>query len=84
MKGVGTPLGILKNTPLSENFHSLGLDWTGNNDQDWKNENSDPATRVRWYKTISKTLTDLGFVEYHPHDNHFIIERIQGAYNELV
>ena len=81
---VGTPLGILKNTPLSENFHSLGLDWTGDNDQDWKNENSDPATRVRWYKTISKTLTDLGFVEYHPHDNHFIIERIQGAYNELV
>ena len=77
MVNLGSPLGILKNTPLAERFTDLGLKWIGPNDQDWVNQNSDPATRVRWYETLSNTLKRVGFQEFKPFDNYFIMERIK-------
>lgn len=74
---LGSPLGILKNTPLAQQFEHLGLRWIGPNDQDWVNGNSDPATRVQWYERLSDTLRRVGFQEFKPFDNYFIMERIK-------
>lgn len=73
---LGSPLGILDNTPLAKNFAELGLRKVGPTQQDWANENSDPKTRVRWYKELSSTLAELGFDEIKPFDNHYIMERM--------
>lgn len=74
---LGSPLGILKNTPLAKDFENLGLRWVGPNDQDWVNANSDPVARVGWYQRLSETLRDLGIPEFKPFDNYFIMERIK-------
>ena len=82
---LGTPLGVLKNTPLEKDFEKLNLKWVGPNDTDWANENSDPPTRARWYRILSDTLAECGFHEVHPFDNHYILERIEnGRFTETL
>ena len=76
---LGTPLGILKNTPLERDFDKLELKWVGPNDTDWTNKNSDPKTRARWYRLLSQALKKNKFVEVYPFDNHYILERIENA-----
>lgn len=73
---LGTPLGILDNSPLAKDFDQLGLTWIGPGQQDWINENSDPETRVRWYKELSETVYSLGYKEFKPFDNKYIMERM--------
>jgi radical SAM superfamily enzyme YgiQ (UPF0313 family) len=73
---LGTPLGILDNSPIAKDFDKLGLTWVGPGQQDWRNENSDPPTRVRWYNELSQTVAELGYKEYKPFDNKYIMERM--------
>lgn len=75
---LGSPLGILKETPLEKRFIELKLERIGPNDQDWVNPttNNTPVKRVEWYQRLSATLARLGYEEVKPHDNHFIMERM--------
>jgi hypothetical protein len=75
---LGTPLGVLKGTPLDLDFDSLGLIRTGPNAEDWANPVTDntPARRVEWHKRIHTVVSDLGYEMWTGADNHFILERM--------
>jgi hypothetical protein len=78
MVNLGVPLGILKGTPLDENFKEWGLQRIGPDDQDWVNPATDntPSNRVRWHRKLVDTVTRLGFEQHGGADNRFIIERM--------
>lgn len=80
---LGTPLGILRNTPLHKRFDELGLRWVGPNDTDWANNNSEPTQRARWYRQLSEAVKQAGIHEVKGLDNHYILERIEnGKFDE--
>jgi hypothetical protein len=76
---VGTPLGIIPNTPLHDNFDQLGLVRTGPNPEDWSNPSSGntPSDRIRWKQRIDDTIDNL---HYHRTeegaDSRYIFERM--------
>jgi Radical SAM superfamily len=75
----GSPLGILKNTPLDKNFAQLGLISVGPNPEDWMNPttNNTPQKRVKWNDEIVQTVIDCGFKLSRGHDAHYILERLR-------
>jgi hypothetical protein len=75
---LGSPLGILHQTPLQKNFIELKLEKVGPHDHDWINPatGNTPIKRVEWYERLSATVARLGFFEHKPTDNRFIMERI--------
>jgi radical SAM superfamily enzyme YgiQ (UPF0313 family) len=81
---LGSPLGILKETPLEKQFIELKLERVGPHDHDWINPQTDntPVKRVEWYNRLSATLERLGFIEHKPTDNHFIMERMMRDFNK--
>jgi radical SAM superfamily enzyme YgiQ (UPF0313 family) len=75
---LGSPLGILHQTPLQRDFDKLKLVKVGPHDQDWINPATDntPLKRVEWYQRLSDTLARLGYNEIRPTDNRFIMEKM--------
>jgi radical SAM superfamily enzyme YgiQ (UPF0313 family) len=75
---LGSPLGILRETPLEKRFIELKLERVGPNDQDWVNPETGntPVNRVKWYNRLSATIARLGYTEVKPVDNHYIMEKI--------
>lgn len=75
----GSPLGILKNTPLDKNFTQLGLVSVGCNPEDWINPatNNTPQKRVKWNDEIVQKVADCGFEMNCGHDAHYILERLR-------
>ena len=55
---LGTPLGILKNTPLERDFDKLELKWVGPNDTDWANKNSDPKNSCSMVQTFKPSTKE--------------------------
>lgn len=76
---VGSPLGILENTPLKMNFDELGLVSVGPNPEDWVNPatNNTPAKRVEWNDKVTAHLIKLGFEIIRGADTYYILERMR-------
>jgi len=79
----GSPLGILKNTPLDKNFAQLGLISVGSSPEDWVNPttNNTPHKRVKWNDEIVQKVLDCGFKVSRGHDAHYILERLRNTHD---
>jgi hypothetical protein len=75
----GTPLGILDNTPLKENFDKLGLIQVGPEPEDWVNpaNGNTPEKRVAWNKMMVDVIRECGIQNVTGYDTHYILERMR-------
>jgi radical SAM superfamily enzyme YgiQ (UPF0313 family) len=76
---VGTPLGIIPNTPLYDNFDRLGLVRTGPNPEDWSNPalGNTPLNRLRWKQRIDDVVDSLNYQRTDDSaDQRYIFERM--------
>lgn len=75
---LGTPLGIIPNTPLHNNFDSLNLTKTGPDPEDWSNllTNNTPLQRIKWHQRLHEVVSRLGYRQIEAGDHRYIFERM--------
>jgi radical SAM superfamily enzyme YgiQ (UPF0313 family) len=75
----GVPLSVLENTPLQDNFDSMGMVSVGPAPEDWElpGTGNTPVKRVEWNDRFVKVVSECGFDIFTGHDAHHIIERVR-------